>query len=1657
MQQALPPVTSSSPQPGENQPAGADSVPPHAVAPAAVAEQNALIVHEQQPDQQVATTSPAADGANGTLGFTPGVEVVSPSAYLDLLRKFRSVWKEQPDVTISYTDLAYTVKIPVTDTKVGTLVSAVVDAAKKPFQGARGYTELKALQPTSGRIRPGSMTLILAPPGHGKTSLLKALAGRLSHDSNLTGTVRYNNLTAKENLEHGVHVSRIGSYVGQSDLLFPVLTVTETLRFASQSSLPDARLLLETPNLSAEDRAIVEEIIQLDQQRPEMLIQLLGLSEAANTIVGNELLRGVSGGQKKRVGLGEMLLTNARAFFLDEVTTGLDAAVSLHIFTALKQACSLNHTSVVTALLQPTPETYGLFDDILLLKDGHTVFHGPRDDIPSWLWEVAGLEVPQGVDEAGFLVDFLADPHTQYDLAQKAFIKRNMGAADNQPTPELSKQQQEQQQPAAAQANGRPASIVTNGQPNGVDAKGGRETPSVVRIHLGPDAEEAAAPAAAPVEAVQPVAVVVDAAPTPALPNAPVPAAHHDGNGLTVPAAAGVAAAPSDDRVKGLRHGMSSSSFAPMYHSRAQASPVYGSEELEARYKASRFFAAMQTEVSLAEKNVAPLDASKWSPYTRVSYGSRYPHSVLKHMGYSLSRQWKLTIRDRTMIPPRIVQAVLMGLIFGSLFVQLGYAKFADRMGLLLYVIMTGAFSNLTELPVASEARNVISKQIDAGFFPSASYSLSVALLHMPITAIEICIFGSLIYWIPGFYASADRFFFFLLVLWLNSNALSVFFRCISYVAKNPDVARQMDMPFIIIFVIFGGFLIVYDKIPKWLLWLYYGSPFGWGVRSLAQSEFGSDKYDAVSATSPNGERDGDVFLDQFGVFTGQIWKWMGPLYLACFYLIFLSCNALLLNNLKPVTPMGTRKTANANAKAKGAGKQERLAIASPNSNGALQDAYTARNQAGAAGVTTGSLGLFTVGAAGTVLSAQAGAYNNNNNAVQFESPDVAEDELIGNTPGSLPAAGDAVAVPVKTLGGSKQSFQLTALPFVPVTLSWRHINYTVDIPPAKRGDKPTKRQLLKDISGFAAPGKMTALMGSSGAGKTTLMDVIAGRKTVGYIEGDILINGHPKDPRTFDKLTGYVEQQDIHIGTATVRESLLFSAKLRLPLSVDQVSRERFVDEVMALVGLSHIAGRLVGDAALPGLSQGQLKLVTIAVELVANPSVIFLDEPTSGLDAPSAARVMKAVRRIAATGRTVLCTIHQPSEELFYFFDRLLLLKTGGEDVYQADIGRKGKKLVSYFEEASGFKQLLPRGSVEILPNGKKKVTLRQSPANWMLDVIGAAGQTHAGEQADYAQLWRASKLFQETEREIDDASTPRPNSKPIVLNEKYASTWTRYKEVQHRLYVSHWRNAPMNVTRFALLIVFAIVLGVVYYKIDRSDYGGVQSVLSVIFLGMSFPSSICAGSALPTFFRQRAVYYRETTIGLYGYQIFNAAVFLVELPYIIVCCFLFITIFYFMIGFSTSAALFFQFYLMSLLMCLCYSGLSQLWLALLPNQIAANVANGLVMNLFFMFGGLFIKPSSIPIGWKWMFYIDPVPKAFIGAAMTQFYCDTEDPTANCQKISPGAGQAAEYTYEYLKDLLEGSAGQYGQNVGWLVLEIVVVRIMVLLALRFVSHIKR
>nr|XP_009801734.1 PREDICTED: pleiotropic drug resistance protein 1-like [Nicotiana sylvestris] len=178
-------------------------------------------------------------------------------------------------------------------------------------------------------------------------------------------------------------------------------------------------------------------------------------------------------------------------------------------------------------------------------------------------------------------------------------------------------------------------------------------------------------------------------------------------------------------------------------------------------------------------------------------------------------------------------------------------------------------------------------------------------------------------------------------------------------------------------------------------------------------------------------------------------------------------------------------------------------------------------------------------------------------------------------------------------------------LPFEPHSITFDEVIYSVDMPQEMKNQGATEDRLvlLKGVSGAFRPGVLTALMGVSGAGKTTLMDVLAGRKTGGYIEGSIKISGYTKKQETFARISGYCEQNDIHSPHVTVHESLVYSAWLRLPHDVDERTRKMFVDEVMELVELTPLRSALVGLPGVNGLSTEQRKRLTIAVELVANP----------------------------------------------------------------------------------------------------------------------------------------------------------------------------------------------------------------------------------------------------------------------------------------------------------------------------------------------------------------------------------------------------------------------------------------------------------------------
>lgn len=205
----------------------------------------------------------------------------------------------------------------------------------------------------------------------------------------------------------------------------------------------------------------------------------------------------------------------------------------------------------------------------------------------------------------------------------------------------------------------------------------------------------------------------------------------------------------------------------------------------------------------------------------------------------------------------------------------------------------------------------------------------------------------------------------------------------------------------------------------------------------------------------------------------------------------------------------------------------------------------------------------------------------------------------------------------------AEQYRKRTAIDFPTLVMTFRNVEYSVPLPKdadatpdsvPSSGSHAGQLRLLRGISGVFRPGVLTALMGASGAGKTTLMDVLAGRKTEGTITGDIRTNGHPKDEGTFARVSGYVEQTDVHLPHASVKEALEFSARLRLPTTVDNRTRAAFVDEILQLVELDRISGAFVGIPGVSGLSVEQRKRLTLAVELVANPSIVFMDEPTSG-----------------------------------------------------------------------------------------------------------------------------------------------------------------------------------------------------------------------------------------------------------------------------------------------------------------------------------------------------------------------------------------------------------------------------------------------------------
>ncbi|KAF1346197.1 ABC transporter [Delphinella strobiligena] len=530
--------------------------------------------------------------------------------------------------------------------------------------------------------------------------------------------------------------------------------------------------------------------------------------------------------------------------------------------------------------------------------------------------------------------------------------------------------------------------------------------------------------------------------------------------------------------------------------------------------------------------------------------------------------------------------------------------------------------------------------------------------------------------------------------------------------------------------------------------------------------------------------------------------------------------------------------------------------------------------------------------------------------------------------------------------------------------LTWEDLSYDVPVPNGTR-------RLLSSVYGYVKPGQLTALMGASGAGKTTLLDVLAARKNIGVIHGDRLVDGKPPGPG-FQRGTSYAEQLDVHESTQTVREALRFSADLRQPYETPQSEKYAYVEEVISLLEMEDIADAIIGSPE-SGLAVEQRKRVTIGVELSAKPELLlFLDEPTSGLDSQSAFNIVRFLRKLAAAGQAILCTIHQPNSALFENFDRLLLLQKGGETVYFGDIGSDAHLLLDYFRQHGAE---CPHDA---------------NPAEWMLDAIGAGQAPRIGDK-DWGEIWAESDELALVKQEILMLKRQRiaeVGSAPPVEEKEFATPLMhQIKTVVKRTNLSFWRSPNYGFTRLFNHVAIALLTGLMYRHLDDSR-ASLQYRVFVIFQVTVLPALILA-QVEPKYDLSRMIYYREAASKSYRQLPFALSMVLAEMPYSILCATAFFLPLYYLPGFQHASSRAGYQFLIVLVTEIFAVTLAQMLSALTPSTFIAVLLNPFVIIIFALFCGVTVPKPEIPGFWRaWLYQLDPFTRLIGGMVVTELH---------------------------------------------------------------------
>eukprot|EP00753_Platysulcus_tardus_P001396 PLAT11325.2.p1 GENE.PLAT11325.2~~PLAT11325.2.p1 ORF type:complete len:695 (-),score=412.60 PLAT11325.2:85-2169(-) len=548
-------------------------------------------------------------------------------------------------------------------------------------------------------------------------------------------------------------------------------------------------------------------------------------------------------------------------------------------------------------------------------------------------------------------------------------------------------------------------------------------------------------------------------------------------------------------------------------------------------------------------------------------------------------------------------------------------------------------------------------------------------------------------------------------------------------------------------------------------------------------------------------------------------------------------------------------------------------------------------------------------------------------------------------------------------------------------TLQWTDLKVTVKTKlsggasaKAQKKDKSTgTKTLLRGLNGYAQPGQMLAIMGPSGAGKSTLLNALSGRLGGKAIDlsGEILLHGKPASRKDLRRNSAFVAQQDVLMGTMTPRETFNFAARLRLAHMTEEQRTAR-VDQVLKDLSLVGAADTLIGTTMKKGISGGERKRVSIGVELITNPDLLFVDEPTSGLDSHTAVNVMAVLYQLAEKGKTVICSIHQPSSEIYSMFDRLLLIADGH---------------ITYLGAAR-----LAVGHFRRLDYG---CPLYTNPADYFLKIMyrDPTGETSVlgREETDAERISRFAAAHNEKvlmDMSSLDESTEEDRKALAATSGKGRTVGfcTEVSLLAGRSLLNFRREPLLTKVRLGQTIFMSLICGLLYLQI-ADDQKSIQDRSGSLFFIVTSQMMNAVASVIMSFPAERQLFLREQDNNMYRVSTYFLGKTFSELPFQLIFPLVFAAICYFMIGYQLLTDRFFGFTVTLIVLSLSGQSIGFLIASAVSDAEVAVSLMPVAVIPFMLLGGFFSNQDNLPVYFSWLSWASPFKYGFEALAINEY----------------------------------------------------------------------